>query len=111
MNITVPPSTLSRALPADTAPARRAAPAEKPEPRQAGRDPPPELAEGMARANELLAQQGRNINFSWDKDTAQVIVTVRDAVTKEVIRQIPNEEALALAKSLAQHLDQFSATA
>lgn len=110
MNITVPPPAPVVALPADAGPARRVAiPAEPALPR--GGDPPPEVAEGIARANDMLARQGRNIDFSWDRETDQVVVTVRDAVTKEVIRQIPNEEAIALAQSLAQQQEQFTATA
>ncbi len=42
----------------------------------------------------------RNLNFSLDDSTGRVIVKVTDAVSGEVIRQIPSEEALRLAESL-----------
>lgn len=43
-----------------------------------------------------------NLEFSVDQDSGQTIVRIVDVETKDVIRQIPNEEALAIAKSLGQ---------
>lgn len=41
-----------------------------------------------------------SLEFSVDQDSGRTIVRVVDVETKDVIRQIPNEEALAIAKSL-----------
>ncbi len=41
-----------------------------------------------------------NLEFSVDQDSGQTIVRVVDIETKDVIRQIPNEETVAIAKSL-----------
>lgn len=57
-----------------------------------------EAAEQLERA---VRQTGRNLNFHVDADSGVIVVKVVDAVSGEVIRQIPNEETLRLAKSLA----------
>lgn len=41
-----------------------------------------------------------NLQFSIDSDTGQTIVRVTDMQTGELIRQIPSEELVELAKSL-----------
>lgn len=41
-----------------------------------------------------------NLKFSVDHDTGRTVVRVTDANTQEVIRQIPAEEVLQLAKEL-----------
>lgn len=41
-----------------------------------------------------------NLQFSIDDDTGQTIVRVTDRQTGELIRQIPSEELVELAKSL-----------
>jgi flagellar protein FlaG len=65
----------------------------------------PELAVALKAAAEQIEQYlkstGRELNFSIDEDTGQTVVTVRDASTGDVIRQMPNEEALRLAKALS----------
>lgn len=42
----------------------------------------------------------RNLLFSIDDDSGRTIVKVVDNATKEVIRQIPSEEILSIAKAL-----------
>lgn len=57
-----------------------------------------ELAvQAMRKAIEPMAN---NLQISIDKDTGTTVVKVVDTSTKEVIRQIPTEEALSIAKSL-----------
>jgi flagellar protein FlaG len=41
-----------------------------------------------------------NLEFSLDDDTGQMVVKIIDRATKEVIRQMPSEEMLAVAKAL-----------
>ena len=41
-----------------------------------------------------------NIEFSVNEDTGQLVVRIIDRATKEVIRQMPSEEMLAIAKAL-----------
>jgi flagellar protein FlaG len=42
----------------------------------------------------------QNVQFSLDSGSGKVIVKVIDAATKQVLRQIPSEEMLEIAKSL-----------
>ena len=47
-----------------------------------------------------LKSSGRQLQFSVDEDTGRTVITVRDSVTGEIVRQIPGDEALRLAHSL-----------
>ena len=54
--------------------------------------------EAAARAiNEFSKQSQRNLEFSVDDISGRIIVTVREADSGDVIRQIPSEEMLAIA--------------
>lgn len=44
---------------------------------------------------------GRELEFRVDEDTGRTIITVRNKETGEVVRQIPSEEVIALARLLA----------
>jgi flagellar protein FlaG len=59
--------------------------------------------------DSYLKSTGRNLDIHVDKETGEMIVTVRDAETGEVIRQIPNEETLRLAKVLNSQANVSSA--
>ncbi len=54
-------------------------------------------AKALAQAVEPLVN---NLEFSVDAETGKTVVTVVSAGTKEVIRQIPSEEMLAIAHAL-----------
>lgn len=41
-----------------------------------------------------------NLQFSVDDDTGRIIVSVIDAETRQVVRQIPSEDVMRLARSL-----------
>jgi flagellar protein FlaG len=62
-----------------------------------------QLEATVSQLNSALQQAGRSLNFSIDKDTGITVVQIRDQKTNEVIRQIPPEEALALAKNLDKY--------
>lgn len=53
-----------------------------------------------ASIQAYLQRNGRNLEFRVDDATGHTVITVRDASTGDVIRQIPNEEALAIAQRL-----------
>jgi flagellar protein FlaG len=71
--------------------------------------PPPQLR-ASAAAVKAAAQQiesylksnGRELDFQVDRDSGQVIVSVRDSETGELIRQIPGEDVLRMARALKQ---------
>ncbi|MBB6094207.1 flagellar protein FlaG [Povalibacter uvarum] len=48
--------------------------------------------------DSYLKSVGRQVEFRVDDDTGTTVVTVRETATGEVIRQIPNEEVLQLAR-------------
>ncbi len=48
--------------------------------------------------DSYLKSVGRQVEFRVDDDTGMTVVTVRETATGEVIRQIPNEEVLQLAR-------------
>lgn len=54
--------------------------------------------------DSYLKSVGRALEFRIDEATGRTVITVRITATGEVIRQIPNEEVLELAK----HLDSGS---
>lgn len=78
-----------------------ASPAEKLTP---GRSAPLDFRAAVQAAarqiDSYLRSVGREVEFRVDEDTDLTVVTVRNTATGEVIRQIPSEEALQLARHL-----------
>jgi flagellar protein FlaG len=65
--------------------------------------PPGRLAaadiERAVRALEQMSRESqRDLQFQVDDTTGITVITVRDATTKEVVRQIPAEEVLAVSR-------------
>ncbi|MEC5396295.1 flagellar protein FlaG [Uliginosibacterium sp. H1] len=58
----------------------------------------------MNEVRQALGPVARNLQFSIDDETGRTVIKVVDATTKEVIRQMPSEELLAITRSL----DKFS---
>lgn len=59
-----------------------------------------ELKYAVSKLNEYVQNSRRDLHFSLDKDSGRVVVKVVDSETREVIRQIPSEEVIALAQGL-----------
>lgn len=59
-----------------------------------------EMLEIVEAANEKLKSSNSVISFSVDPDTKMVVTTLLDSRTNEVIRQIPAEAVLEIARSL-----------
>jgi len=59
-----------------------------------------ELDSAVKTANKFMLALSQNLQFSIDKDTEKVVVKLVDNSTKEVVKQIPSEEMLAIAKAL-----------
>jgi flagellar protein FlaG len=49
---------------------------------------------------DVAALDASMVEFSLDADSGRVVVKIIDSATQEVVRQIPMEEMLALAKAL-----------
>jgi flagellar protein FlaG len=62
---------------------------------------PETLQKAVERLNKTVqSSMSTNLVFSVDAETDITVVKVVDKTTGEVIRQIPSEEALAIAKSI-----------
>lgn len=62
-----------------------------------------QLEEAVRHMDELInVKQPPDLAFSIDADTDKTVVRVTDAKTGDLIRQIPSEEALEIARSLAK---------
>jgi len=60
-----------------------------------------EQVEQMVKeVKQVVEQVAQNLRFSVDESTGRTVITVTDAATREVIRQIPSEELLAVARAL-----------
>jgi len=57
-------------------------------------------AAAAAQIESYLRSNGRSLHFSVDTQSGMTVVSVKDAATGDVIRQIPSEEALRLAHAL-----------
>lgn len=66
-------------------------------------EPPPaaDVEEAVRKLNELVAKQQRDLSFHIDEASGRTVITVLDAATARVVRQIPSEEVLALARALS----------
>lgn len=52
------------------------------------------------RLNAMMRDSGRNLNIGIDKALGGPVVTVRNAESGEVVRQIPNEVVVRMAHSI-----------
>ena len=59
-----------------------------------------ELEQAVAKLNDYVQNTERKLNFQLDEDAGFTIIRVFDKATDELIRQIPNEEAVSLAQKL-----------
>ena len=60
-----------------------------------------ELKASIDQLNAFMKEGQRSLAFSVDDSSEEVVVKVVDTDTQEIIRQIPNEEAL----KLKQHIE------
>ncbi len=71
----------------------------KPENKVTSLDEARKLAE---EGNKILESVQRNLQFKIDDSTKQVVMSIVDKATGELIKQIPSEEVLALAQRLQE---------
>ncbi|MBU2887247.1 flagellar protein FlaG [Gilvimarinus agarilyticus] len=58
------------------------------------------VQQAVAHMNEFIQSTQRDLQFSYDGDSGDTIVKVLDSSTKKLIRQIPDEIFLKLAREL-----------
>lgn len=59
-----------------------------------------DLPRAVEEVQAFFRAQNRNLTFAVDEDTRRSVVTVKDAESGDVIRQIPSEEVLQLAERI-----------
>lgn len=59
-----------------------------------------QLKTAVKSVREYVQPFNNNLEFSINDDIDSVVVKIVDIATKEVIRQIPSEEMIAIAKAL-----------
>lgn len=78
-------------------------------PREAGFTPPPvpappprpkQVQQAVEQIQRVVALMAQNLQFSIDKSSGKTVVRIVDSETQEVLRQIPSEEVLAIARAL-----------
>ncbi len=62
--------------------------------------PPEGIDQAVRDINSYLQKVQRNLEFSVDQETKHLVVKVIDAESGEVVRQIPAESVLAMARDL-----------
>jgi flagellar protein FlaG len=68
------------------------------------------IDEAVSHLKEYVQSMQRDMDFSVDDKTGRFVVKVIDSQTKEVIRQIPSEEILAISRHLADALEEMDET-
>lgn len=67
---------------------------------------PAQLARAVDDLNQRFKDSRTDLRFSIDDDSGVTVVSIVDADDGTVLRQMPTEEALRVAKALDQALDQ-----
>lgn len=74
---------------------------------QQGNEFPPSTTDTFEEINNAMQAWDTGMRFEIDEDTQQLVVSIVDSKTGEVIRQVPNEEVLHIAKMISQFQGQF----
>lgn len=61
---------------------------------------PDKIAQAMKQIADSIKETNISLSFSVDHDSGRPVVKITDQKTGELIRQIPSEDALHLAKTL-----------
>lgn len=69
-------------------------------PQQSQQSSESDVADAVDKLNDFVTKNASALSFSKDEDTGKTVVKVVDKATDAVIRQIPSEEAIAIAKSI-----------
>lgn len=58
------------------------------------------LVTAVKKLNDFVAPALQTVEFAIDQQSERMVVKVVDTTSKKVLRQIPNEEVLAMSKTL-----------
>ena len=65
------------------------------------------LEQVVSDLKDYVQNMQRDLNFHVDDATGRVVIKVIDSATSEVIRQIPEEEVLSLARRMQEMLEEM----
>ena len=88
-----------RAAVEPAAPAAPVAHSEAPAPPEPGMA----MQAAVANINRYLHDNNKNVQFQIDGSTGKTVIQVVDTNTHEVIRQMPSEETLAIARAISRY--------
>jgi flagellar protein FlaG len=92
-----------RATAATTELSAKPAPAEQPAHKAVALPITADAVKASAQQIEsYLKKSGRELEFHVDEASGQMVVSVRDSATGDLIRQIPGEEVLRMARALTE---------
>jgi len=61
---------------------------------------PDQVDEAVEAIQRSITSNATNLRFSVDKGSGRTVVRIMDTETKQLIRQIPNEEVMQIARAL-----------
>lgn len=64
--------------------------------------PVQDVHKSATQIDDFLKRTGHQLSIAVDSSSGQVVVQVRDPVSGDLIRQIPSDEALRIARNLDQ---------
>lgn len=67
-----------------------------------------DIEQSVNKVNSTFEENGLSLSYSKDEKTGKMIVQLLDTNTKEVIKQIPTKEMLAIADNIGKYLDSYS---
>ncbi len=59
-----------------------------------------EVKEAVSKLNEYVQKTQRDLDFQLDEDSGKTVIRVYDRHSEQLVRQIPDEAALEMAKKL-----------
>ena len=66
---------------------------------------PKDIKQAVADLQNFVKGLDRDLSFRLDESIDRSIITVRDANTNQLVRQIPAEEIVAIARDIKESLD------
>ncbi len=69
---------------------------------QVEKSSPKQVEDAVKQIEQFTQSVAQNLKFSIDEDTGKTVVKIMDSQTNELIRQIPSEEAINIARTLGK---------
>ncbi|HBM83180.1 MAG TPA: hypothetical protein DD459_05865 [Halieaceae bacterium] len=75
--------------------------------RETPASPPADIAQATQDISNYIQTVNRSLQISVEQDLGTTVITVIDKATEEVVRQIPSEEVISLARFLSQQQEEL----